>query len=657
MTRVIAGVVRLDGAPASREDSSAMAALAARRWPHTPATCREGPASLACAARAPAGGPAPRLRPVVHLPTGCVCVADARLDNGVDLLQRFGRVSPTAEPSPSEVILAAYLTRGERCAEELAGEFAFAVWDPRSRTLLLGRDRLGERPLYVHHAPGRLLAFASDPLALLALEDVPFRVDDGRVADFLVDHALEGIDATSTFYDGVTRLPPAHTLAVSAHGAAPRRYWRLTAGPTLRLPSNEAYAEAFLHVFTQAVRSRLHGGGSVGSMVSGGVDSGAASAVAGELLDLSGSGPLPTFSAVGPDAETCAETRAIRASLRADPRLRGHTVCHGDLTSILPRLEELTWGSDEPFDGHQIMLRAVNLVAAEQGVRSLFNGGGADVVLGWGTRVAHLIRRGRLHAALREARELDRFHSGNHPAVHQLARGLRAAFVPEGVRRAYHRVREPEVVARAIRSCLIAPGLAHRVALADRFRRYRATRAPSDLAATEGANNGRYMTSPDYAVGVEIYHRLAANVGVEPLDPFQDLRVVDFGTSLPGEQLLHDGWPKVILRRAMAGRLPDEVRWRRGSGSLGLSFTRALVRHLGPRLRERLEGSVELLRPYVRLTEARRGWNSDVEAMDDTGLGRVFDLAVLAAWLERHRTRPVPPHGVRAISRDEAMHG
>lgn len=152
----------------------------------------------------------------------------------------------------------------------------------------------------------------------------------------------------------------------------------------------------------------------------------------------------------------------------------------------------------------------------------------------------------------------------------------------------------------------------------------------------------RYMASPDYTVGVEIYYRLAANVGVEPWDPFQDLRVMEFAASLPGEQLLQDGFPKAILRRAMAGLLPDEVRWRRGRAGLGWDFTKALIRHMGPRLPDRLDGAASLLAPYVRVADARRAWASDLAALDEDVLGQIFDLAILAAWLERHQTRPAP---------------
>jgi asparagine synthase (glutamine-hydrolysing) len=146
------------------------------------------------------------------------------------------------------------------------------------------------RPLYYHHTPGRLLAVASEPRAILVLEQMPYRIDEGRIADALVGE-LEGIDLTSTFFEDVYRLPPAHVLVATPRGVRVSRYWTLEAGDELRLPSNDAYAEAFLEVFTEAVRCRLRGAGPVGAMLSGGMDSGAVVAVARGLLAEAGRAP------------------------------------------------------------------------------------------------------------------------------------------------------------------------------------------------------------------------------------------------------------------------------------------------------------------------------------------------------------------------------
>ena len=184
---------------------------------------------------------------------------------------------------------------------------------------------------------------------------------------------LEGIDKTSTFFEEVYRLPPAHALTVTPEGVRLRRYWTLEPGPELRLPSDEAYAEAFLEVFTEAVRCRLRGAGPVGSMLSGGMDSGSVVAVARGLLAEAGQGPLPTFSAVGPDPRTCIETRAIQAALTMDG-LDPCTVSHARAGGAAAGPGGADLELDEPFDYHMTLVRVLYLAAHRQGVKALLDG-------------------------------------------------------------------------------------------------------------------------------------------------------------------------------------------------------------------------------------------------------------------------------------------
>ena len=102
----------------------------------------------------------------MHRQSGCVAIADARLDNPAELRAALDLPAPDHAPDRStdhaaQLILHAWLRWGEDCVERIDGDFAFAVHDPRQRMLFLARDRMGQRPLHVHHVPGRLLVFAS----------------------------------------------------------------------------------------------------------------------------------------------------------------------------------------------------------------------------------------------------------------------------------------------------------------------------------------------------------------------------------------------------------------------------------------------------------------------------------------------------------------
>jgi asparagine synthase (glutamine-hydrolysing) len=139
--------------------------------------------------------------------------ADARLDNRAELIQALRMDErPAHELADAALLLAAYAKWGERCVDHLLGDFAFAVWDGRTRELFCVRDHLGVRPFYYHATPARF-ACASEIKALLSLPDVTRTVDDGRVAEFLALLESEGKDATC--FQEIRRLPPGHWLRVT----------------------------------------------------------------------------------------------------------------------------------------------------------------------------------------------------------------------------------------------------------------------------------------------------------------------------------------------------------------------------------------------------------------------------------------------------------
>jgi asparagine synthase (glutamine-hydrolysing) len=571
--------------------------------------------------------------PLRHSESGCVITGDVRLDNRTELLSQLDLASSTGE---CELVLSAYLAWGEACVERLFGDFAFAIWDAGPQALFCVRDHVGMRPLYYHHAPGRFFAFASEPRAVLVLPQTPYRLNEGRIADLLVGE-LEGIDKTSTFFEEVLRLPPAHTLTVTPEGVRQRRYWRLEPGPELRLSSDDAYAEAFLDVFEPAVRCRLRTVGRPGVMLSGGMDSGTVAAVARDVLATEARGPLLTFSATSPDGDADPETRAIRASMTMDG-VEPCLVSSGDMDDLLLDLLRLTLEEEEPFDGHMTLVRALYLTARRAGVRTLLDGAGGDVVLSEGRQLARLLRAGRWRTAYREAAGQNRFFKGVCPPRRELLRSARAAFFPDALLRRLRPIHRQLRVGRTIRGSTIDVEFARRVAVGERLRTLWAHQI--GLLPHTGAERAHAIEHPYLTVGRERYDRVAAAVGVEPRDPFLDRRVLAFCVRLPGEQTLDGGWPKAVLRRATAGRLPDEVRWRLGKEHLGWAFTQALMGRHRELIRGEVEASLESLNGYVD-PEARRQIRRCL--LEEGGLPSLEDAYrafYLGTWLRHHSSRP-----------------
>ena len=397
----ICGILSLDGSTPDPADIQAIAASLERRGPDGTHVWNSGPIALGHTLLATTPEALTEVLPLTDPQSGCTITADVRLDNREELIAALGMGHETRTIGDGELILRAYLHWGEPCPEHLLGDFAFAIWDPRSNQLFCSRDHMGMRQLTYHHGPGQVFVFATEPNAVLAYAGVPKRINEGRIADFLDN--LEGIDFTSTFFEGIFRLPPAHSLSVCAKGLSLRCYWELRPEPELKLESDEAYAMAFLEVFTEAVRCRLRSVAPVGSMLSGGMDSGSVVAVASALLAADGQSPLPTFSAVGPDQEKCIETSAIYAAA-AMPGLKSYRVNHADLEPYAEDLLSLTKRSDEPFDGHMALPRAVYLAARRAGINVVLDGVAGDIVLASDSHVARLLKRGRLIRAIQEAR-------------------------------------------------------------------------------------------------------------------------------------------------------------------------------------------------------------------------------------------------------------
>ena len=562
--------------------------------------------------------------PLANAAAQCTITADARLDNRDALIGALGLSGETPTIGDGELILRAYLEWGEDCPTHLLGDFAFAIWDPRTERLFCARDQMGMRQLIYHHAPGHLFSFATDAEALVAHPAVPKRINEARIADFLDD--LEGIDFTSTFFEDVFRLPPAHALVVDAGGLSMCRYWALEPGPALEIDSDEAYAAAFLTVFTEAVRCRLRSAGPIGSMLSGGLDSGSVAAIAARLLRSNGDGPLRTYSAISPDADSCAESDAIRVALGIDG-IEPTLVDHSALGPMLDELWRLECETGEPFEQHMTLIRAVYLAARQSGVRVMLDGAAGDVVLTSGNRVAEHLRQRRFRLAWRAASGEQAYWKIPRYRFRSFFGGLWVAFVPNVIRRARRRFAWRIDDANIGLGRGISPDFARRAVLRARRAAMRARTSLRDLPDVE--RRIEKIGHPHLVAARERYDRTAAAVGIEPRDPFIDIRLIEFCLSLPADQMQRGGWPKHILRRATAGLIPDAIRWRLGKEHLGWAFTKRLFDEFSG-WRGSFQAARPLLSRYVRLRRHDRNAKPDK-------LERQFGLFVLARWLERHQ--------------------
>lgn len=620
----IAGIIRFDGTVAPAE-IEAMLLPMARRGPDRRQTLCHGKAGFGQALLATTAEAVAERQPWMHSDSGCIVVSDSRLDNRPELVRALGLESrPVDSIGDGELLHAAYQRWGGACAEKLLGDFAFAIWDVRRQTLFCARDIMGVRPLYFHHVPGRAFAFASDTESLLALPDVPRRINEGRIADALMQ-VLEGIDYTSTFYLDIERLPPARTLSVDHVRAMQSTYWQPIDERPADLPkSDNEWAAAIRAELEQAVRCRLRGTGRVGAMVSGGLDSSSVAALGQRILEAGQRGRLPTFSAINSHNE-CAETAAVRAMLAAFD-FDATTVDLQDVGDLIPVVHAHLDQMREPFDGTMTLISAVYAAAAAAGVRSMLDGIPADNLYTAGEHFRQLAMAGHWRSLWREARALHTISLVRFPGL-RAWQTLVGAMAPRALRKPWE-ARQDRAHFKALqKDSYIAPALAERVSLHQRFRSYRRNMAQTRLGNPTGTPH-TIMTAAYITAGVERYNRVANFHGIEPRHPFLDRRIIELHAWLPLSLRLREGRYKWALRTAVQSLLPADVAWRKGKEHLGYRFNNRTLQDWAPSCGgpPGVTASILDMTSY-RLNKARRpGEGARIEA---------WSPVLVAAWLQQ----------------------
>ncbi|MCX7596682.1 MAG: lasso peptide isopeptide bond-forming cyclase, partial [Fischerella sp.] len=278
----IMGIYHLDGCPVNRKYLEEMVAVLAHRGPDGTDIWVGG--SVGFAHRLLWTTPESLLEklPLVDQDEHLAITSDVRIDNREELLNKLHVFTRLPDKiTDAQIILAAYQKWGEQCPEHLLGDFAFAIWDRRKQILFCARDHFGVKPFYYHYQPGKAFVFASEIKALFCFPQVPRRLNEVRIGDYL---ALMMEDKAITTYKDILRLPPAHSMVVSESGIQLWSYWSLDLHREIHLASNEAYAEEFRQIFTEAVRCRLRSAFPIVSHLSGGLDSSAVTCVARDIL-------------------------------------------------------------------------------------------------------------------------------------------------------------------------------------------------------------------------------------------------------------------------------------------------------------------------------------------------------------------------------------
>jgi asparagine synthase (glutamine-hydrolysing) len=488
-------------------------------------------------------------------PAGFVAILIGRLDGFAALTARLGGTGVLGHgPSDGAVLAAAYEKWGPDCLAELLGDFVAIIWDPRGRTLLCARDRVGIAPLYCWRDEHEVVlgGHLGGVMAHVAIPRVP---NEGYIAEVLSDdiHSRE-----ETLFRDVRRVVAGHALAFRTSGEVGWEWAPPYALEITRYRDSAEADEQYRDVLTEAITDRMRGPVKIGAELSGGLDSSSLAVLAAPHAANRYGEALRSYSLVFPDVAACDERLYIEEVVRASG-LNATLLDCAPLTAAW-MADETRATSELPLSPNAVVWNDLHLAARRDGVGAVLSGQGGDQWFGVSHQYpAELALRGDVRGALSAARRL----SPRRRALSALGRGLVRPMLAVSARTLMPGLRPPRLAS------WISSSLAREATLRDRIR-------PAG-AALKTAQEGRlaYTRSGWEAHVFDVMGLSDALTGVTSLHPFYDSRVIQFALSLDESHRWADGQFRAIQRRAMAGRLPEAVRMRTTKADFGHLFVEA----------------------------------------------------------------------------------
>lgn len=491
-------------------------------------------------------------QPITNEDGAITLVCNGEIYNAPELrseLQRTGHRFRSR--SDVEVIVHLYEEAGVECLARLRGMFSFAIWDARRRRLMLARDRFGIKPLVYAVRPDGLW-FASEAKAILAAGVAGGEADPRAIDDLFRFGFVAG---PHTLFSNIKKIPPSHVALYEDGALSLRRYWAMPEdGGRSRMTAGEL-AEALRAKLEETVRIHLRSDVPVGAWLSPGVDSSAVTSLSMRHLGRT----LPTFT-LGFDDPSIDETRR-------SPTLNTYTGyetpnqrvwCETDSFNLFPKA---IWHMEEPTAWGVEIPRMILARAAARNVKVVLTGEGSDEIFGGYAyfRMERISRRVSLLPLVLRRALLAPLVPAGRPMVSRLLlapRGLTAE--------RYARLVGPMHAEERHR--LFSPGLRSRLADAPEI--------GERMGLPEGVRSKQWFDrlrqwDLDLRLPDMVNHSLdrgAMAYGVEARVPFLDHELVELVARIPPGLKAQGPVEKFILREALRGVLPEEIRRRRKVG-------------------------------------------------------------------------------------------
>ncbi len=448
----------------------------------------------------------------------------------------------------TEVIAAAYDCWQELCVDYFDGMFAFAIWDEKEKELFAARDRFGEKPFFYYYDNNNLL-FASEMKALWAA-GIERKPNQKMLFNFItIGYTDNPSEPGETFFESINKLPPATTLKYSfnTRQLSLEKYWDIDPESMDKKITDDEAIEKFTALFTSSVKRRLRSDVTIGTSLSGGLDSSSVIAMLDELQSLDYK--PKAFTAVFPnfDKDESAFSKQAAAAFHLEQFMVD--VKGEDLVSDW---EKLCYHQEEPFGSASIFAQyKVYQLAKEQGVKVLLDGQGADETLAGYHKYykwywQELFRNRKLYRS-KELKAAAAIGIGEKFDYKNMIAAYFPAFASVVMERQY--------LLKAIRQ----------EDLAKDFVRLHSKEAYYTPPEYFDLNGVLYFNTCIH--GLEELLRYADRNSMahsrEVRLPFLSHELIAFIFSLPSHFKIREGWTKWLLRKSMDNKLPAAITWRK----------------------------------------------------------------------------------------------
>ncbi len=588
----LAGELRFDGRTADVAAVDRMNACQTPRGPDGSGIWSHGPIALGHRRLSIIDLSVAGSQPMVDSPLGLSVVFNGCIYNYQQLRQQLeGAGYRFFSTSDTEVIGKAYAHWGLDCVDHFLGMFAFAIYEHVSGRLVLGRDRLGIKPLYLDQTGDRL-RFASSLPALLAAGGTDTSLDVTALSYYMSFHSV--VPAPWTILAGVKKLPPATVRVVEPDGSSrDQTYWEpdFSRDPERADWTAQDWEEALLSSLRTAVDRRMVADVPVGVLLSGGIDSSLVVA----LLAEAGQHGLQTFSIGFESAGGESGDEFEYSSIVAKRFETDHHKIPIPSDRLLPGIDAAIGAMAEPMVSHDCVAFYLLSQEVAKSVKVVQSGQGADEVLGgydWYPPLASVPREDAVEAYS------GVFFDRRWPALGEL---LNPEWLPASD--------EPTAF------------------ITERFGR------PGAETSVDAAlrNDTTIMLVDDPVKRVD---NMTMAAGLEARVPFLDHELVELAGRIPPELKLADGG-KGVLKRAARGVVPDEV-IDRTKGYFPVPAIRQLEGPYLERVRAALLDPAAKSRGLFRAGPVEKMLADPNTTRTTLGSNALWQLALLEMWLQHH---------------------